>query len=178
MIKKYLVFSILVIFTACAKISLQEQEIKNVIGKKLKLTMFDTILHGTDEIMFSDFRKKFKYISVVYLEDGCTPCYPKFMEWHKHREKIKSLKEYEVLFVIQGYNYDSFKSAVEEVESWYNDYYIIMDPYLKFVEHNDIPVWIMNSSLLIDSKNKIKSVGSPFASEKMESFFNRTISSN
>jgi hypothetical protein len=53
-----------------------------------------------------------------------------------------------------------------------------MDPYFKFVENNDIPVWIMKGSLLIDANNKIKSVGNPFASEKMESFFYQVIGSN
>lgn len=176
--KTLLIFSIIVFFAACTNISQQEQEIKNVLGKKIQLSMFDKVLHGTEEIKLADFRKRFKYFSVVYLEDGCTPCYPKFLEWHNHLEEIKSLDDYEVLFVIQGYSYDSFKNAVEKVDAWQDDYYIIMDPYFKFVEYNDIPTWIMNSSLLIDPKNKIKLIGSPFASEKMKTYFYRAINSN
>lgn len=178
MIKKILFFSLLVTFTACTKISQQEKEIKNVLGKRLELSMFDAIIHGIDTINYSDFRRKFKYISVVYLEDGCHPCYPKFLEWHYNQDRIKSLDNYEVLFVIQGYNYESFKSAVEEYEPWREDYYIIMDPYFKFIEHNNIPFWILNNSILIDSNNKIKSVGNPFSSKKMESFYYETIGSN
>jgi len=178
MTKKIIAFSILLILSSCAEVSQQEKEIKKVLGERLKLSMFDTIQYGPNKMLYSDFRKKFKYISVVYLEDGCKPCYPKFLEWYSHQEKIKSLKEYEVLFVIQGYNYDSFISALEEIEPWQNDCYIIMDPYFKFVENNDIPIWILNASVLLNSDNKIKSVGNPFASEEMEFYFYKIISAN
>ena len=51
-------------------------------------------------------------------------------------------------------------------------YYTIMDPYSKFLTSNkDIPRWMMDGSLLIDSENKIKMVGTPWANKEMTALF-------
>jgi hypothetical protein len=43
-----------------------------------------------------------------------------------------------------------------------------MDSETKFVEKNkNSPRWIIDSSILIDSENKIKMVGTPFATPEM-----------
>ncbi|GAO30653.1 hypothetical protein JCM15548_12948 [Geofilum rubicundum JCM 15548] len=56
-------------------------------------------------------------------------------------------------------------------------YYIIIDPKQEFfISNKDLPNWIMNSSMLIDSENKIKMVGSPWINEDMANLFHEIIS--
>jgi len=51
-------------------------------------------------------------------------------------------------------------------------FYTIMDSEGKFLENNsDIPRWMFDASLLIDSENKIKMVGAPFATAEMTELF-------
>ncbi|URW80363.1 sensor histidine kinase N-terminal domain-containing protein [Xiashengella succiniciproducens] len=67
-----------------------------------------------------------------------------------------------MLFVIQGNKYEEFMNEVFNYEYVDSRYYTVMDPEGKFLESNkDIPRWIIESSVLIDSENKIKMVGAP-----------------
>jgi hypothetical protein len=51
-------------------------------------------------------------------------------------------------------------------------YYVAMDPENKFLSVNkEIPRWMMDGSLLIDSDNKIKMVGTPWANKDMTALF-------
>ena len=53
--------------------------------------MFDTVRFGNKLIPFNEFRQMYNYISVVYLEDGCQPCYPKFIEWQNRIDSLNYL---------------------------------------------------------------------------------------
>ena len=72
------------------------------------------------------------------------------------------------MFVIQGNSYSEFMTKVLDIEYVDDKFHTIMDPEGKFLEANkDIPRWIIESSVLIDSENKIKMVGAPWLNEKI-----------
>jgi len=51
-----------------------------------------------------------------------------------------------------------------------------MDTEFQFLEANkDIPRWIIDASVLIDSENKIKMVGAPWANAAMTELFYKTV---
>ena len=53
-----------------------------------------------------------------------------------------------------------------------------MDPEGKFLEQNkEIPRWIIDASVLIDSENKIKMVGAPWLNKDMTELFYKTVRS-
>jgi peroxiredoxin len=60
--------------------------------------MFPTVHQRNSSISFDEFRKQYKYVSVVYPEDGCSPCYPKFAEWNNKMDSISPPNNYTVLF--------------------------------------------------------------------------------
>lgn len=165
------------ICTSCISYSDKEKELKNVLGNKIELDQFELILCGNDTISKNEFFKRYEFTSIVYLKDGCVPCYPKFVEWHHWFLNINKLhNNYAVLFIIQGYNYKTFLKKVNEIEQINFDHFIIMDPNFEFREQNKkIPYWIIERSLLIDNKNKIKLVGFPFYNEDMKNMFHKII---
>ncbi len=117
-------------------------------------------------------RVEYEFLSVVYLEDGCKPCYPKFIEWHESLDSMKVGDSYTVLFVIAGQNYSDFMAKV--LERWYVDdkYYVVMDHEAAFLDLNKhIPTWILNASVLIDKKSRIKMVTPPWVTEDMTKLF-------
>jgi hypothetical protein len=150
--------------------------IRNKLLKVLDLTlnveMIDTVRQGEAAISWTDFRGKYRNISVVYLQDGCAPCYPKFIEWHKRMEQIATANDYTVLFVINARDYASFTRNTDLHEKIEEKYYYFIDPRNEFFRYNsDISRPVLDRSLLIDSDNRIKMVGEPFANADMTKVF-------
>jgi hypothetical protein len=113
---------------------------------------------------------------VVYLEDGCQSCYPKFIKWHQKFDSMAVPANHTVLFVIHGKGYSDFMSKVLDLDYVHDKYYTIIDTGGIFLEANkNIPRWIIDASVLIDSENKIKMVGAPWINEDMKNLFYRTV---
>lgn len=68
---------------SCKEVSQREKELTQVLNKTVNVEMINQIYQGENTLLFSDLKKKYKYISIVYLKDKCSPCYPKFKEWLK-----------------------------------------------------------------------------------------------
>ena len=79
-----------------------------VLDLALNIELIDTVRQQEEALSWSDFRTMYHNISIVYLQDGCAPCYPKFIEWHKRMEQIATAGDYTVLFVINARDYVSF----------------------------------------------------------------------
>ena len=161
----------LIIISSCTDRSVT-RELKRNLNKTVNLEMFDTVRQKNDLMSYSDFRKMYKYLSIVYLEEGCGPCYPKFIEWQNKMDSLNKRYDYTVLFIIHGFRYNEFISKVHEIDSIEDHYYTIMDKDLKYLlNNNDIPRWIVDGSILIDQENKIKMVGMPWSTKEMTNLF-------
>jgi hypothetical protein len=96
--------------------------------------------------------QSYKYKSVIYLQNGCSPCYPKYIEWQQKMDSIDTPEDYTVLFVIKGNSYGEFMDNVLDIEYVDDQFYTIMDSESQFIDANsDIPRWIIDASVLIDS---------------------------
>lgn len=161
-------------FLACKNLSLKEKELRQTINKNLNLEPSQTVQQANRKLPFDEFMQDHKYLSVVYLQNSCNPCYPKFIKWQQKMDSIDTPDDYTILFVIKGNNYGEFMTNVLDIEYVDDKFYTIMDPEGKFLEANkDIPLWIIDSSILIDEKNKIKMVGAPFATPEMTELFHK-----
>ncbi len=90
---------IIAVITSCTRLSPTEKDLKKNLNKTLKLDMFEAVQQGDTFLSFEEFRKRYKYMSVVYLQDGCRPCYPKFIEWHGKIDSIVPPNDYTVLLL-------------------------------------------------------------------------------
>lgn len=177
MIRHLKTLALAILLVSCSQPSQTEKDLKEVLNSSLNLGKFDTIQHKGSLLTLQELYDSYDYISVVYLQDGCQPCYPKFVEWHQKMEELDQVPGHTVLFIIQTKKYKSFISKVKLLGREIDEkFYIIIDPDLKFVINNsEIPDWIINSSMLIDSENKIKMVGSPWVNEDMKKLFYETV---
>jgi len=163
------------VFTACNNFSPKEKELRVNLDKTLNLKPIKTVKQGNIDMSFDEFRQQHSHVSVVYLQNGCNPCYPKFIAWQQKMDSIDTPNDYAVLFIIKGDSYGEFMSNVLDIEYVEDKYYTIMDPEGKFLENNKaIPRWIIDSSMLIDGENKTKMVGAPFATSEMTELFHET----
>jgi hypothetical protein len=176
-IKKIL--SLLIVFLimlSCSHPSQTEQDLRENINKPIRLEMFETVRKGNIQIPYDDFRQKFEFLSVVYLQNGCQSCYPKFIKWQQKMDSVARPENHSVLFIILGNSYENFMTEVLNIAFVEDHYYTIMDTEFKFLSQNSsIPKWIIDSSVLIDSENKIKMVGAPWINEDMKTLFYETV---
>ncbi|PKQ66527.1 hypothetical protein BZG01_10910 [Labilibaculum manganireducens] len=172
---KYLTVTAVIISIICVScLSDKEKDLRSIVNHPVNIDISDTVWHRDTALSFVDFRRKYKYLSVVYLLNGCRPCYQEFINWHKKMESFTTSKDYTVLFIINGDNYKDLMSKVDEIDQVDKKYYILMDPHSKFVGKNlNIPKWIRDGSVLIDKENKIKMVGKPWVNSSMIELFNR-----
>jgi len=148
------------------------RDLKSNLNKTINLEMFDSVRFGDKLLSYKEFRHMYNYISVVYLEDGCEPCYPKFIEWQNVMDSLNKQDDYTVLFIIQGFRYRGFIKRVNEISVFDDHYYTIMDDSLNYLlNNNDIPRWIIDGSVLIGPDNKIKMIGEPWTTNEMTELF-------
>lgn len=163
---------------SCNNLSQNEKKILEIINNPICLEIFDSIqVNDKNKISYDEFRKSYKFILIIYLVDSCNPCYSKYHEWNKRSDNLKDYENFNMLFIIQGYSFESFISNVRSIGLIKGNYNIIIDPYRKFVEFNNLPVWLMNDAfILIDNNNKVRLIGNPFATPDMTKLFYSIIS--
>ncbi|MBI9064494.1 MAG: hypothetical protein JEZ14_21085 [Marinilabiliaceae bacterium] len=157
---------------SCRYRSKKESELRKAIGSELTLSMIDQVEYQDSMVMFQEIKDKYDFLLVVYLRDGCAPCYDEFLEWHGRIEKFKKHNNFSVLFIINGFTYQEFLQDIPGKMNFKSDYYIFMDPDFSFLDNNNkLPRWIVYKSLLIDCDSKIRMVGAPFLNENMGKMF-------
>lgn len=152
-----------------------EDIIKQTLNKKVDLNMFEKLYHQDTQVYLSDVRKSYDFVSLVYLKDNCEPCIPKYIEWHHRLDAMNLPDNYTVLFIIEGNNlssYENFMAEARKQDAFNERFYTVFDASFSFLEANrHIPYNLIESSLLLDDKNRIKLIGSPFISEGMSNLF-------
>ncbi|SKC06788.1 hypothetical protein SAMN03080601_01834 [Alkalitalea saponilacus] len=122
-------FILLLMLASCAQPSQTEQELREALNSTINIEMFEIIQHRDSLISMEQFRERYNHLSVIYLQDGCNPCYPKFVEWHQKMEEMDDVPGHTLLFVIQTEEYDSFIRKVRRLgEEIDEKYYVIIDP--------------------------------------------------
>jgi hypothetical protein len=97
------------------------KEISKTLNNQIAFEFFDSISYGKGSLSFSDFRRQYEFISVVFLQEGCAPCYPKFVEWHRKMKSITQPDNYTTLFVINARSYQHFTDGSGATSILMND---------------------------------------------------------
>ena len=174
----FLTACVFTLIFSCTQLTPEEKIIKETLGKTIETKMFTMVQEGNRAISFEEFRDTYSFVSLVYLEDGCRPCYPRYVEWQNRMDTLQLNDDFTVLFIIRGMSYDGFLGNLLESDPEYDlskdRFHIIMDPDQQFMDANrDIPKQIIDKSILIDRENKIRLIGHPFASPQIAGLFNR-----
>ena len=167
-----MILILLFIAAGCDRSPNSKKKLLKVLDMTMNVEMIDTVGQGEAALSWTDFRSMYRNISVVYLQDGCAPCYPKFIEWHKRMDQIATAKDYTVLFVINARDYASFTRNTDLYGEIQKTYYYFIDPRNEFFRKNSgISRPILDHSLLIDSNNRIKMVIELFANAEITKIF-------
>jgi len=159
------------LLTFCKGLSPKEQVIRDNINKTIHLDMFDSLQCEKTFVLYSKWKKIYKYITIVSLQASCSTCYSKYIEWQTKMDSVNKCDDYTVLFIVRGENFKDFVGKLSKIDMVKNRYYFVIDPENKFMRYNNIPEWIIESSILIDDKNRIKLIGEPYANPQMTDLF-------
>lgn len=163
---------IILLITSCGTVASERKMVGKTLKKRLDLSTISEVIHSDSTVSFSVLRERYKYLSVVYFRDGCSPCYPKFIDWHRRIDSIQKSDDYTVLFVINTTHYDIFRRQLSRYGEVDDKYYYYVDPKNSFLSANrSIPRVLIDRSLLIDRSNHIKMVIEPFANADMTKVF-------
>jgi hypothetical protein len=158
---------------SCNRLSPIELEIRETLGKKVNLEMITKIQDKNEFINFDKFRNKYKYIHLVYLKNSCAPCYSTYIRWQKEMSLINKPDDYTVLFIINGNSYNEFISEATKAGFETDYFYTFMDSDDTFTNGNkNISQSMIKRTLLIDDKNQVVLIGSPFSTDEMRKVFN------
>lgn len=177
--KLILLILIIIVLFACTRPNQTEIELRENINRHVNLNMFESVQKAGNLLWYNTFRSQYDFLSIIYLENSCEPCFPKFVEWQKRMDSLDLPNDYTVLFIIYGEKYEDFMIDVLDIEYVDDKFYVIMDREGEYLKQNkDIPKWINEASILIDAENKIKMVGAPWLNEDMTELFYKTVNSD
>jgi hypothetical protein len=173
---KLLISCIFFCLLACTELPPEQKSINETLNMHLNTGMFNRLFHKGEWVQMNTFRKQFRFVSVVYLQNECSPCYSKYIEWINFANGVENYRNYSVLFIIKGLDVEDFIAQVDQIEKVNHNQFIIMDPNFYFNDGNtNIPRWILDLSILMDSNNRIRYIGSPYSSELSKNRFLKII---
>jgi len=179
--KKALVLWICQFFLiSCTQLTSEEQVIKDSLNKSIDLGMFEEVIKSDTSVSFEGFRNRFSYLFLVYLQDGCKPCFQEYVLWQNQMKDLDIADNFTILFIIHSESYEKFISDLMIYEPEFDllseRFFLVIDPDQKYVDANsNIDPRIIEKSIMIDDKNKIKLIGRPFASKQMTELFQNII---
>ncbi len=163
---------VMFIIASCRSESREEKIVEAALKTRLDVSSIGEVIHSDSTLSFSELRNRFRHISVVYLQDGCAPCYPKYINWHQRIDTIPKADDYTVLFIINTSHYEIFRRQLSRYGEVDEKYYYFIDQRNDFYRANSsIPRTVLDRSLLIDRNSRIKMVGEPFINGDMTKVF-------
>jgi hypothetical protein len=176
MIKLLLLCISELVIISCSQLSSEEKLIKDSLERKVDLGMFERVHYSDTTMSFEGFRKRYSYLYLVSLQDGCRPCYQEYVQWQNGMKNLSLADNFTILFIIHGKSYDKFISELminePEFDLSLESFFIAMDPDQEYIDNNsDIDPRIIERSIMTDDKNKIILIGKPFASKQMTDLF-------
>jgi hypothetical protein len=153
---------------SCNNISYRDRLLRDNINKKACLDFVDYVYQNEEQYSLKQIRLSYDFLAIVFLQLDCNSCYEKYKKWN---ELFKE-KNCAVLFVVGGANMAKFKKEfVSSVEI--KPYaFVFSDEHLEYLKQNmKIPWSVINSTILIDSRNNIKIIGSPFTSAEIAKLY-------
>lgn len=166
---------VLTVFTwGCIRHTPEEKAIEDTLNETVDLYVFNTV-HLQDSILSIDeLKNSYDYISIIYLLNECSPCYQRYIDWHKKMDSKIQQGNHTVLFIVEGLYYSDFLDEINSIETISNKFFVIMDPNRLFLTANpNIPKWIIDKSLLIDKEFRVRMVGEPWADKKKTKQFRK-----
>ncbi|MDY0202042.1 MAG: hypothetical protein RBR40_13765 [Tenuifilaceae bacterium] len=162
------------LFWGCTCHTSEKKAIEDTLNETLDLSVFNTVHLQDSMLSIDELKNSYDYISIIYLLNECSPCYQRYIDWHKKMDSEMQHGNHTVLFIVEGLYYTEFINEINSIEPINNRYYVIMDPNQLFIIANpNIPKWIIDKSLLIDKEFRVRMVGQPWEDKKKTKQFRK-----
>ena len=168
-------FILLLTMGSCVRQSPVVKLFKEHIGKTVSLEGYDSVYHGDTAYSYLEFRERYPFITVNYIDENCDICRVKVREWCDNFDKIPLGDNLAHLFVFRGSDYKTFlRYSQGDIEF---PFHIMVSKEFSYAMNNrNIDRQVIDGGFLLDRNNKIKIIGDPFLSEKMTDMYYKIIS--
>jgi hypothetical protein len=143
----------------------------------LRLDMFSKV-DGINGVMsYDNFRSKFKKIAVVTFVNNCKPCESKMKKWMLNSSSLSGYDEFAVLFILRGFDLEDIVNKFKQKCKFNKNYFFVDDfRYLYTPINKDIPIDLLEKTVVIGEFSKIIFSGDPFLKNELKKDFITIIS--
>ena len=129
--------------------------------KEVYFKGFEEVYSEHDTLSYRDFRQKFPYIYVSYIDEECGSCVFKMREWYKLFGSLPMYNGLAYVFVFRGKDYRTFLKYRVGKHLEVPFYYLSSEEFTYIINNTEIDRQVINGGFLLDAKNRIKVIGSP-----------------
>lgn len=137
---------------------------KEHLEREISLEGFKKVYKGQDSLSYDDFRKRYPFLYVNYIDEECASCVVKIREWYKNSQSLPVYDKLAYVFVFRGEDYQKFlKHRVGKCPVT-PFYFLCSKDFTYVINNKNIDRQIIDGGFLLDEKNRIKVIGSPLKS--------------
>lgn len=166
-------------FCSCRHEKTPVEVIREHIGRRVVINGGDSVYNYSRDIActFEELIDKYDYLSLVYVDRTCAVCRAALVEWMDNADKVEKIApdKYNVLFIYRGEDDPRKYVEINLGDASRFPFYVLPDADFGFLLSNDIADDVLDASVLIDKKCKIRLVGEPFVNGKIEDLYRNVI---
>jgi hypothetical protein len=133
--------------------------------KEVILSGYDSVYVAGQAIAYERFREMYPFLTINYVDENCSACKVKIIDWCNNINKIPESKNLAHLFIYRGNDHGKYLSFSCEGAF---PFFVMPSKDFTYIHNNPkIDRQIIDAGFLIDKNNKIKVIGDPFLSENM-----------
>ncbi len=140
------------------------------IGKTVSLEGYDSVYQKNIAYSFREFRERYPFITVNYVDEDCGVCKVKVREWCDNLDKIPQDENLAHLFVFRGKNHESFL-RYSQGDNEFPFFIMPSEEFSYALNNSEIDRQIIDAGFLLDGNNRIRVIGDPFVSKKMSDMY-------
>lgn len=148
---------------------------RNHMGKEISLEGFPIVLSESDTVAYRDFRKKYPYVYINYIDEECGSCVFKIREWYKYYNSLPMYENLAYVFVFRGKDYRKFLKNRIGKYSEAPFYFFSSEDFIYITNNSEIDRQIIDGGFLLDSRNHIRVIGSPLESHPLRKMIEKVL---
>ena len=145
------------------------------LEKEICLDGFKQVYSEQDTLAYSDFRQRYPFLYVSYIDEECGSCVFKIREWYKYSETLPMYDRLAYVFVFRGEDYGTFLKYRVGKHPSAPFYYLSSEEFTYVINNPEIDRQIIDGGFLLDNKNRIKVIGSPLKSQSLRKLIEKRL---
>lgn len=147
---------------------------KEHLNKCISLNGYNEVI-GDTIFDYTEFRRKYPFLMINYIDEECSVCKFKLKEWYKYANSLPKREQIAYLFIYRGTDINKYLKSVLGDKELYPFYYLCSEEFTYIMNNPHIDRQIIDSGYLINNENQILVIGSPISSLGVKELITKAI---